>query len=54
MIKPDLVVAVDGDNYSLTSTVGDKTIAISFTLGQEYEADPGVGKVSKVYADQYA
>ncbi len=41
--KPDITIEVDGDNFTVTSL---KTI--KFTLGEEYEADPGTGKVAKV------
>jgi hypothetical protein len=46
--KPDVVVEVDGDNYTFTTITTLKTIKISFTLGQEYEADPGTDRTAKV------
>jgi len=46
--KPDIVIENDGNNYSVTTVTSLKTIKISFTLGQQYEADPGTDKKSKV------
>ena len=46
--KPDITVEVDGDSYTVTTHTTLKTIKIAFTLGQEYEADPGTDRVAKV------
>ena len=46
--KPDIVIEADGDNYTVTTITSLKTIKISFTLGKEYEADPGTDKTSTV------
>jgi hypothetical protein len=46
--KPDIVIEVNGNNYTVTTITSLKTIAISFTLGQEYEADPGTDKKANV------
>ena len=46
--KPDIVIEATGDNYTVTTITSLKTIKISFTLGQEYEADPGTDKTSTV------
>ncbi|CAB4057761.1 unnamed protein product [Lepeophtheirus salmonis] len=45
--KPDIVVECSGDNYTFTTKTALKDIKISFTLGQEYECDPGTGRVAK-------
>ena len=47
--KPDIIIENDGDNYTVTTVTSIKTIKISFTLGQQYEADPGTDKKSKVF-----
>jgi len=46
--KPDILIEADGDNYTVSTITSVKTIKISFTLGKEYEADPGTDKVSTV------
>ena len=46
--KPDITVEADGDTYTFTTHTALKTIKITFTLGQEYEADPGTDKIAKV------
>ena len=46
--KPDITVEIDGDNYTVTTHTSLRTIVIKFTLGQEYEADPGTDKLAKV------
>ena len=46
--KPDITVEADGDSYTFTTHTALKTVKISFTLGQEYEADPGTDRVAKV------
>ena len=46
--KPDIIIEVDGDNLTITTVTALKTIKVSFTLGQEYEADPGTDKTSTV------
>ena len=46
--KPDMIIEIDGDNYTVTTVTSLKTIKISFTLGKEYEADPGTDKKSTV------
>ena len=46
--NPEVTVAVDGDNYTITTHTEIKDVTVSFTLGQEYEADPGTGNVGKV------
>ncbi|HAN74038.1 MAG TPA: hypothetical protein DCQ63_06915 [Planktothrix sp. UBA8402] len=45
--KPDIVVEVDGDQFTITTITKLKTIKMSFTLGKEYEHDPGTDKVGK-------
>nr|ACO14989.1 Fatty acid-binding protein, adipocyte [Caligus clemensi] len=45
--KPDIVVEVSGDNYTFTTKTSIKDVKISFTLGQEYECDPGTGRTAK-------
>ena len=52
--KPDIVIEANGDNYTVTTITSLKTIKISFTLGKEYEADPGTDKTSTVRAIFYA
>ena len=46
--NPEVTVAVDGDNYTITTHTEIKDVIVQFTLGQEYEADPGTGNVGKV------
>ena len=46
--KPDIIIEADGDNLTITTVTALKTITVSFTLGQEYEADPGTEKKTKV------
>jgi hypothetical protein len=46
--KPDITIEADGDHYTVTTHTTLKTIKIAFTLGQEYEADPGTDRVAKV------
>ena len=46
--KPDITVEISGDSYTVTTHTTLKTITISFTLGQEYEADPGTDRLTKV------
>ena len=46
--KPDIIIEVDGDNLTITTVTALKTIKVSFTLGQEYEADPGTEKKTRV------
>ena len=46
--KPDITIEVDGDHYTVTTHTTLKNIKIAFTLGQEYEADPGTDRVAKV------
>ena len=45
--KPDIVVEIDGDNFTITTVTSLKTIKMSFTLGKEYESDPGTNKIGK-------
>ncbi len=45
--RPDMIVEVDGDRYTVTATSSLKTIKISFTLGQVYEADVGFDRMTK-------
>ena len=45
---PDIIVEVDGDNYTISTVTSLKTVKISFTLGKEYEADPGTDRKAKV------
>ncbi len=45
--KPDIIVEVNGDNYHIKTVTAVKTVEISFTLGQEYEADPGTDRKAK-------
>jgi hypothetical protein len=45
--NPEVTVEVDGDNYKFTTHTEIKDVVTSFTLGQEYEADPGTGNVGK-------
>ncbi|MTJ09984.1 lipocalin/fatty-acid binding family protein [Anabaena sp. UHCC 0204] len=44
---PDMIVEIDGDNFTITTVTNLKTIKISFTLGKEYDCDPGTNKVDK-------
>jgi hypothetical protein len=46
--KPDIIIEVDGDHYTITTVTALKTINVSFTLGQEYETDPGTEKKTTV------
>ena len=46
--KPDIIIEADGDVYTITTVTALKTIKVTFTLGQEYEADPGTEKKTKV------
>ena len=46
--KPDITVEADGDNYTFTTHTTLKTVVIKFTLGQEYDADHGTGRVARV------
>ena len=46
--NPEVTVAVDGDTYTITTHTEIKDVIVQFTLGQEYEADPGTGNVGKV------
>jgi hypothetical protein len=48
--KPDILIEINGDNYTVSTITSLKTIKISFTIGQQYEADPGTGKKSNVTA----
>lgn len=43
--KPDIIVEVDGDQFTITTITSLKTIKMIFTLGQEYEYDPGIDKM---------
>jgi hypothetical protein len=45
--KPDMIVEVDGNNFTITTITSLKTIKMSFTLGKEYQSDPGTNKVGK-------
>lgn len=45
--RPDISVGIDGDNFTVTIHEKLKTIKISFTLGKEYQCDPGTGKVNQ-------
>lgn len=45
--RPDIVVEIDGDSFTVTTYGKLKTIKISFTLGKEYQCDPGTDKVNK-------
>ena len=51
--KPDMIIEIDGDNYTVTTITSLKTIKISFTLGKEYEADPGTDKKSTVMDSKF-
>merc|ERR1712079_321046 len=42
--SPDIVMEVNWDEITSTTITSLKTIKISFTLGKEYEADPGTDK----------
>lgn len=42
--SPDIVVAMEDQNCTVTTITNLKTIKISFTLGKEYEADPGTDR----------
>lgn len=44
--KPDMVVEINGDNFTVTTITSLKTIKISFTLGRQYTCDPGIDRVS--------
>ena len=44
--RPDMIVEIDGDNFTVTTITTLKTIKISFTLGKEYQCDPGTDKVN--------
>jgi hypothetical protein len=46
--KPDITIEVSGDHYTVTTHTTIKDVKIAFTLGQEYEADPGTDKKAKV------
>ena len=46
--KPEIEVTVDGNQYTVVNKVGEKTINVSFKLGEEYEADRGDGETGKV------
>ena len=46
--KPDITVEVAGDTYTFTTHTTLKTVKVTFTLGQEYEADPGTDRIAKV------
>ena len=52
--KPDITVEADGDNYTFTTHTTLKTIKIAFTLGQEYEADPGTDRTAKVIRSSFS
>ena len=45
--KPDMIVEVDGNRYTVTTILKLKTLKIAFTLGQVYEADPGTDRITK-------
>ena len=42
--RPDILVEVDDDNFTVTTVTSIKTIVEKFKLGEEYEADPGTGR----------
>jgi hypothetical protein len=46
--KPDIIIENAGNVYSVTSITSLKAIKITFTLGTQYEADPGYGWKSNV------
>ena len=46
--KPDITIEVAGDHYTVTTHTTIKNVTIAFTLGQQYEADPGTDKKAKV------
>lgn len=41
--KPDITIEVDGNKFTITTSTTLKTMKVEFTLGEAYEADPGVG-----------
>jgi hypothetical protein len=46
--KPDIIIENAGNVYTVTSIISLKAIKITFTLGTQYEADPGYGWKSNV------
>jgi len=45
--SPDILVEVNGNDVSMTTVTSLKTMVFKYTLGQEYEADPGTGRSCK-------
>ena len=46
--KPDIIVEVNGDNYTITTVATLKTLKVNFDLGKQFETDPGTDKIVKV------
>lgn len=40
LASPKMIFAVDGDTITVTTTIGPKTITVSFKLGEEFEFSP--------------
>ena len=40
LASPKMTFAVDGDTITVTTTIGPKTITVSFKLGEEFEFSP--------------
>ncbi len=45
--SPDILVEVNGDTYNIKTVTSVKTVEVTFTLGKEYEADPGTDRTAK-------
>ena len=46
--QPNITITIDGNKCTIVTKITVKTITLSFTLGEEYEADPGTGETKKV------
>jgi len=45
--SPTMKIEINGKDVTTTTITSIKTIVIKFTLGEEYEADPGTGMPAK-------
>ena len=46
--KPEVEISIDGNKYTIISKTNLKSITVSFTLGEKYEADSGTGETKTV------
>jgi hypothetical protein len=51
--KPDIIVDVNGENYTITTIATLKTLKVNFDLGKQFETDPGTDRICKV-SDRFA